>query len=61
MKEKSRPVPSGPSSTDRPTAQPTRRALGLTNFFGPKTDPSGSYTGRPIEPHEQPVQDADDL
>lgn len=26
-----------------------------------KTDPMGSYTGRPTEKWEQPVQDADDL
>ena len=25
------------------------------------TDPQGCYTGRPIEKHETPVQDADDL
>ena len=25
------------------------------------TDPNGSYTGRPEDPHEKPVQDADDL
>ena len=25
------------------------------------TDPFGSYTGRPIDPQEKPVQDADDL
>ena len=25
------------------------------------TDPLGSYTGRPIDPQEKPVQDADDL
>ena len=25
------------------------------------TDPNGSYTGRPIDPKERPVQDADDL
>lgn len=24
-------------------------------------DPFGSYTGRPIDPLERPVQDADDL
>ena len=24
------------------------------------TDPFGSYTGRPIDPKENPVQDADD-
>lgn len=26
-----------------------------------KTDPMGSYTGRPANPYEKPVQDADDL
>ena len=25
------------------------------------TDPNGSYTGRPADPEEKPVQDADDL
>lgn len=25
------------------------------------TDPNGSYTGRPVDPEERPVQDADDL
>ena len=25
------------------------------------TDPQGSYTGRPTDPYEKPVQDADDL
>lgn len=25
------------------------------------TDPFGSYTGRPIDTQEKPVQDADDL
>ena len=25
------------------------------------TDQFGSYTGRPIDPQEKPVQDADDL
>ena len=24
-------------------------------------DPLGSYTGVPLDPHEKPVQDADDL
>ena len=24
-------------------------------------DPKGSYTGRPVQPDEKPVQDADDL
>ena len=25
------------------------------------TDPQGAYTGRPVDPYAQPVQDADDL
>ena len=25
------------------------------------TDPNGSYTGRPTDPGERPIQDADDL
>lgn len=25
------------------------------------TDPNGSYTGRPVDPKEKPIQDADDL
>lgn len=25
------------------------------------SDPQGSYTGRPTDPYEKPVQDADDL
>ncbi len=24
-------------------------------------DPNGSYTGRPKDPYEKPIQDADDL
>ena len=27
----------------------------------PTTDPLGSYTGRPLDPNELPIQDADDL
>ncbi len=26
-----------------------------------KNDPNGSYTGKPLDPNEVPVQDADDL
>ena len=26
-----------------------------------KTDPMGSYTGKPIDKYDKPVQDADDL
>ena len=25
------------------------------------TDPNGSYTGRPTDPYDKPIQDADDL
>ena len=25
------------------------------------TDPNGSYTGRPTDPNDKPVQDADEL
>lgn len=25
------------------------------------TDPNGSYTGRPADPNDKPIQDADDL
>lgn len=31
--------------------------IGLTS----KTDVNGSYTGKPLDPKEKPVQDADDL
>lgn len=33
----------------------------LNTNFAPSTDPFGSYTGRPINPYEIPVQDQDDL
>ena len=39
---------------------PTQRALGV--FEAPSdTDVNGSYTGRPKNKREKPVQDADDL
>ena len=39
---------------------PTKRALGL--FSEPSdTDVNGSYTGKPKNKKETPVQDADDL
>lgn len=49
---------------DRPaeeytTYPPREGPVNNTGLF--KTDPMGSYTGRPIEEWEQPVQDADDL
>lgn len=39
---------------------PTKRALDV--FIEPSnTDVNGSYTGKPKDQKEQPVQDADDL
>ncbi len=38
---------------------PTVRAIVLQPPSG--TDPSGSYTGKPLDETERPVQDADDL
>ena len=39
---------------------PTKRALGVFNAPS-DTDVNGSYTGRPKNEREKPVQDADDL
>lgn len=33
----------------------------IVNMPPSDTDPNGSYTGRPQDPWETPVQDADDL
>ena len=33
----------------------------MSRFTAAKTDPMGSWTGRPLDPYEVPVQDADDL
>ncbi len=33
----------------------------MLDFSSDKTDPQGSYTGCPANPHEKPVQDVDDL
>ena len=37
---------------------------GIPDLTAPEqivTDPNGSYTGRPKDPEEKPIQDADDL
>ena len=39
---------------------PTQKALDVIGGVS-KTDVNGSYTGRPKNKREQPVQDADDL
>lgn len=41
--------------------EPMRKAKELSQFTASKTDPLGSWTGRPLDPYEIPVQDADDL
>ena len=46
---------------ERRDRQPMEKAMALTNWKSSQTDPSGSYTGRPADPGEIPVQDADDL
>lgn len=40
---------------------PTKRALDVVENKPSDTDVNGSYTGRPKNKREQPVQDADDL
>lgn len=40
---------------------PMQCAETMTDFKAEKTDPQGSYTGRPENILEKPVQDADDL
>ena len=39
---------------------PTKKALALTDNYS-STDVNGSYTGKPKNKREIPVQDADDL
>ena len=40
---------------------PTEKAKKLNKLYSPDTDPQGSYTGKPENKQEKPVQDADDL
>ena len=45
---------------DKRVPSPTKRALGV--YVEPSnTDVNGSYTGKPKNKNEKPVQDADDL
>ncbi len=39
----------------------TKKAIGIIDMKSPKSDPGGSYTGKPEKTGEIPVQDADDL
>lgn len=46
----------------RPAGEkPMEQARDMTDFSSDRADPQGSYTGRPADPLEPPVQDADDL
>ena len=38
-----------------------KKGQGKNNSGKIITDPFGSYTGRPVDPMERPIQDADDL
>lgn len=38
-----------------------RVPLEMIAMMAPMSDPNGSYTGVPINPFEEPIQDADDL
>ncbi len=40
---------------------PAEEARAMSDFQSVKTDPQGSWTGVPDDPHDVPVQDADDL
>lgn len=40
---------------------PEKPEASIGQFQADKTDPQGSYTGRPVNLQEEPVQDADDL
>lgn len=46
---------------DRKETQSMERAREMSQFTAAKTDPQGSWTGRPADPCEVPVQDVDDL
>ena len=47
-------------NADKRVPSPTKRALGV--YVEPSnTDVNGSYTGKPKNKNEKPVQDADDL
>lgn len=43
------------------TKKATRKDKSTENDLQSPFDPNGSYTGKPLDPKEKPVQDADDL
>ena len=48
-------------ASDKKKKQVMDKVDDVMNKAPSKTDPLGSYTGMPVNPHEVPVQDADDL
>ena len=46
---------------DVKTLKITRKVPSAQPWKPDPYDPLGSYTGYPVEPHEEPTQDADDL
>ena len=50
-----------PYTTKNKHITPMEQANAMNQFTAAKTDPMGSYTGRPVDPYDTPVQDADDL
>lgn len=62
--EKERSIPMKKKETIKgkwEMTQPMEQAEQMTDFAALKADPQGSYTGRPVNPYDVPVQDADDL
>ncbi len=45
----------------RQKPSPTEKALNTISNYSPDTDPQGSYTGKPLDKSDVPVQDVDDL
>lgn len=41
--------------------EPRKKDKNLSEMPQSPTDPQGSWTGKPAEPYDIPVQDADDL
>lgn len=51
----------GKKEKKRKNVNPTEKAADIVDMESPASDPGGSYTGKPDDPREVPVQDADDL
>lgn len=51
----------GKNKEKKKSSEVSDKLQGMFTMKNTKTDPSGSYTGVPVNPYEQPVQDADDL